>query len=102
MAAHSTISAMGKLDATLIGQLRAGEKLSDQKLETLRAFTKRVVSAKGIVDDSDITDFLAVGYSKAHVLAVLIGVSMKTLANYTNHIAETEVDNAFKPFEWVR
>lgn len=91
---------MAKLDANIIQQLRTGEKLSDKKLEALRTFTKRIVSAKGVVDNSDTTDFLAVGYLKAHVLAVLIGVSMKTLANYTNHIAETDVDDAFKPFVW--
>lgn len=100
MAAHSAISAMGKLDANIIQQLRAGEKLSDKKLEALRTFTKRIVSAKGLVDSSDTAYFFAAGYSKEHVLAVLIGVSLKTLANFTNHITETDVDDAFKPFVW--
>lgn len=101
MAAHTAISAMGKLEASIIQQLREGKKLSDIKLEALRTFTKRVVSAKGLVDDSDVTDFINSGYTKEHALAVIIGVSLKTLANYTNHIARTELDDGFKPFIWA-
>jgi uncharacterized peroxidase-related enzyme len=102
VAAHSAISAMSKLDGNVIQQLRAGEKLQDTKLEALRTFTKCVVSAKGLVDQSDTADFLAVGYTKESVLAVLIGVSLKILANYTNHLANTDLDEAFKAFTWTR
>lgn len=102
MAAHSAISTMSKLDEKIIQQLRAGEALSDKKLEALRTFTKRVVSAKGNVDGSDTQQFLSAGYSKEHILAVLIGVAMKTLSNYVNHIAETEVDEPFKAFSWAK
>ena len=101
MAAHTAISTMIKLEASIIQQLREGEKLSDIKLEALRTFTKRVVSAKGLVDDSDVTDFISAGYTKEHVLAVIIGVSLKTLANYTNHIAMTELDEGFKSYSWA-
>jgi AhpD family alkylhydroperoxidase len=102
MAAHSAMSAMAKLDEKTIQQLRAGETLTDKKLEALRTFTKCMVSAKGITDHSDVQDFLASGYSKEHVLAVIIGITTKTLANYTNHIVETDVDEVFKPFAWSR
>ncbi|PIS11085.1 MAG: carboxymuconolactone decarboxylase [Bdellovibrio sp. CG10_big_fil_rev_8_21_14_0_10_47_8] len=102
MAAHSAISAMSKLDEKIIQQLRAGESLSDSRLEALRAFTKRIVAARGWVDDSDVKQFLGAGYAKEQLLAVIVGVTMKTLSNYVNHISKTEVDEAFKPFVWSR
>jgi len=34
------------------------------------------------------------------VLEVLLGVAMKTLSNYTNHIAETPLDAQLQPFAW--
>jgi AhpD family alkylhydroperoxidase len=98
VAAHSAISAMNKLDKKVIQQLKNGEALENRKLEGLRTFTKRIVSAKGWVDNSDLELFMDYGYSIEHVLAVIIGVSMKTLSNYTNHIAQTEIDEPFKAF----
>lgn len=102
VAAHSAISAMSKLDEKVINNVRSGDTLEDKKLEALRTFTKRIVSAKGKVDASDIKKFLTAGYSKEQVLAVVLGVAMKTLSNYVNHVAQTELDEAFKPFSWTK
>lgn len=102
VAAHSAISAMSKLDEKVINQVRSGDNLEDKKMEALRTFTKRVVSAKGKLDDSDIKQFLAVGYTTEQVLAVILGVAMKTLSNYVNHVAQTELDEAFQPFAWTK
>lgn len=102
MAAHSAISAMSKLDERVIQQVRAGETLADKKLEALKNITKRIVASRGWLDDSDVAQFLAVGYTKENLLADIIGVSMKTLSNYVNHIAKTEIDEPFKSFSWSR
>jgi hypothetical protein len=40
------------------------------------------------------------GYTRAHVLDVVLGVSFKTLSNYTNHLAHTELDKKFQAFAW--
>lgn len=102
VAAHSAISTMAKIDEEVIRQLRNGEELNDQKLEILRTFTKRVVSSKGLPDVSDIKKFLNAGFNQAHILGVILGVTMKTLSNYTNHIAQTQLDDAFKTFQWEK
>lgn len=102
IAAHSAISAMSKLDEVVIGQLRNGETLNDPKLETLRAFTKRVVASRGWPDESDVKSFINAGFNQSHILGVVLGVAMKTLSNYTNHIAQTPLDDAFKNFKWEK
>lgn len=102
VAAHSAISAMSKLDEGVISQLKSGVSLNDQKLEALREFTKRVVSSKGWPDESDIKKFVSAGFNQSHILGVILGVTMKTLSNYTNHIAQTPLDEAFKPFQWEK
>ena len=38
----------------------------------------------------------------AHSMEVLVGVTQKTLSNYTNHLAETPVDPAMKAHAWTR
>ena len=43
-----------------------------------------------------IENFLAAGYSKDQVHEVLIGVALKTMSNYLDHISPTELDPAFQ------
>ncbi|MGZ8908013.1 MAG: hypothetical protein ACXW1U_20100 [Methylobacter sp.] len=45
-------------------------------------------------------NFLAAGYSQAQVLDVVLGVTMKTLSNYTNHLIDTPLDTAFQAEAW--
>jgi len=102
VAAHSAISAMSSIDRKLIDQLRSGERLSDPKLEALRNFTQKVTASKAQLDETDVQNFKGAGYRDEHVLAVLIGVAMKTLSNYANHIGKTPLDDAFAPFAWKK
>jgi len=52
------------------------------------------------VKQSELQQFLDAGYTQAQVLEALVGVSMKTLSNYANHIADTPLDVKFAPFAW--
>jgi len=44
--------------------------------------------------------FLAAGYTKANVLEVILGTGLKVLSNYTNHVADTPLDQAFQAKAW--
>ena len=95
-AAHSGIASMQKVPDEVIKAVVEGQSIDDDKLEALRTFTQRVVSTRGNPEGSDIDAFLEAGYSKRHVLDVIAGVGMKTMSNYTNHIAETPIDKQFQ------
>jgi hypothetical protein len=45
-------------------------------------------------------DFLAAGYQPHHALEVLVGVALKTLSNYTNHLSKPPLDAAFAGRAW--
>lgn len=100
VAAHSTASLKNNLDADVIAALRDDTPIADAKLETLRQFTKQVVAERGWVADTDVQTVLDAGYSHAQVLEVILGVTIKTLSNYVNHIAGTPVDEAFQGQAW--
>lgn len=102
IAAHTTISLMSKLDESIVAKIRAGERIEDNKLEALRKFTSRLTSARGWSDKADIDAFLQAGYSESQALGVILGITMKTLSNYVNHIAQTPIDEAFRPNVWNR
>jgi len=100
MAAHSRIAEMQSVAATVIQALREDYAIEDTKLETLRIFTTAVVKKRGVLDAKDLERFFAAGYTRAHVLEVITGVAMKTISNYTNHIAATPLDDAFASAAW--
>ena len=43
----------------------------------------------------DITRFLAAGYTKPQVMELLLGVALKTISNYLDHISPSPLDAAF-------
>ncbi|MFQ6005303.1 MAG: carboxymuconolactone decarboxylase family protein [Woeseia sp.] len=100
MAAHSVAADMQGVPADVVEAIRNDQQIADNRLEALRNFTTAVVEKRGWVSDDDIAAFVGAGYSKAQVLEVVLGVSFKTISNYTNHIADTPVDDAFATRAW--
>jgi len=94
-AAHTTIAGMQGVPEDVAKAAAEGRQIDDPKLEALRQFATRVVATRGNPSDEDLASFLDAGYERRHVLDVLTGVGMKTMSNYTNHIAETPVDEQF-------
>lgn len=101
VAAHTTISEGQGLDLSVIGAVREDRAITDPKLEALRLFSKKVVIDRGFVSDTDVDTFLAAGYDRSAVLAVILGVALKVISNYTNHVAETPVNDAFQKHAWT-
>lgn len=100
VAAHTTISEGQGLDLAVIDAVREDRAITDPKLEALRIFSKKVVIDRGFVSDTDVDTFLRAGYDRSAVLAVILGVALKVISNYTNHVAETPVNEAFKKHAW--
>ena len=101
MAAHSSGARAAGLDEDALESLREGQHIrNDDRLEALRQFTQRVVAKRGRLEEEDIDVFLAAGYKESNVLDVMLGVTMKTLSNYTNHLADTPLDEKFQDMYW--
>jgi uncharacterized peroxidase-related enzyme len=100
MAAHSKELSEAGFPADEIERVRSAEPLSDDRLEALRLFTHRIVERRGHPTDEHIADFLEAGFERPQVLEVVLGVAMKTLSNYTNHIMDTPLDEPIADFAW--
>ena len=102
VAAHTTVSQMTKVDADIVTALRDGTPLACSKHEALRTFTNTLVNKRGHSNQQDLEAFYSAGYSQKNALAVILGVSMKTLTNYTNNVLSPELDAAFQPNAWEK
>jgi uncharacterized peroxidase-related enzyme len=101
MAAHSTIARhMVQVPGDIVDALRSGRKLADGRLEALRRFATAVVRQRGEVQGRELESFLAAGFGRQQAIEVILGVAMKTLSNYANHLFDTPVDAAFKAEAW--
>ena len=92
VAAHTVIAGMQSV----------AKAISDRKLEALRLFTIALVATRGRLSDAAVENFAAAGSSQQQLLEVVLGVGVKTISNYTNHIAHIPLDGAFSSAAWSR
>ena len=100
--AHTGIANMMGVDAALTEALRTEAPLGDAKLEALRDFTLAMLRQRGLVSEDQLAAFYAAGYGPQQVLEVILGLSQKVMSNYTNHLAQTPVDEPMRAFAWQR
>ena len=97
-AAHATIlKGMLKVDPAIVHAIRSGEPLPDARLDALAQFTREIVTERGYVSESTKSRFLAAGYSATAMMELLVGVALKTISNYLDHLNPTAIDEAFRP-----
>ncbi|PHR92795.1 MAG: alkylhydroperoxidase [Robiginitomaculum sp.] len=98
-AAHSMIAdKVAKFDADTLANVRAGNPVSDPKLQALAVMTSRLFDTRGLITKMDAQNFLSAGYAEEQILEIILAISVKTLSNYANHIFHTDVDAAFKDY----
>lgn len=96
-AAHSTVlKAFLKAPADIVAAAREGKAISDPKFDALVKYTREVVETRGHVSESTVNNFLAAGYTAPQAMEVLIGVALKTISNYLDHMNPVALDDAFK------
>ena len=96
VAAHTTASLMQELPEQAIRAAANGLPIEDEKLEALRLFTHNMVAKRAELDRGELDTFLAAGYTPENALEVVVGISLKTLSNYANHLMRTPMDEPFK------
>jgi alkylhydroperoxidase family enzyme len=100
-AGHTNPSRIAKVEPKTIAAVRENRPLANAKHEALRQFAARVMRQRGAVSESDVAAFRAADNDNRAVLDVLVPAATKFISNYTNHLAETPLDNFMKDTEWT-
>ncbi|MCI2282460.1 carboxymuconolactone decarboxylase family protein [Colwellia sp. MSW7] len=95
---HSAIAAAMKVDQGIVDSLVNNTLLANPKLEALRETTLAMTRERGVISNEQLEKFFAAGYGKQQLLEIILGLSQKVMSNYTNHLADTPVDEPFKKF----
>jgi len=96
--AHAAVAAGMKVDPAISDAVRQKTPLPTEKLEALRTFILAVVRNRGNIAATDVDAFKAAGFAERSIADVMLVLAQKTMSNYLNHIADTPLDDAFKPF----
>lgn len=99
VAGHTKLSiAKLRMPESLVDALRKVEALDDPKLDALARFSVAVIQKKGQVSDDELAAFHAAGYDDQQALEVVLGVSLATLCNYANSLAQTPINPELQPY----
>ncbi|AMW15853.1 carboxymuconolactone decarboxylase family protein [Glaesserella parasuis] len=99
VAGHTAISIKQiKMPDELLQALRKATPIQDNKLDTLARFTLSVINTKGKVGETLLNEFFAVGYTQQNALDVVLGVSLASLCNYANNLADTPINPELQPY----
>ncbi|WP_301099408.1 carboxymuconolactone decarboxylase family protein [Otariodibacter sp.] len=71
---------------------------SDHKLDTLARFTLTVMLQKAKLSEAQLKVFFDAGYTQQNAIDVILGVSLATLCNYVNNIANTPINPELQGF----
>lgn len=92
IAAHSKGARAAGVPDDVIRAVVNRAPLGDARLEALRKIVSQIVERRGWLSDADVTMFLGHGFTKAQLLDVMVGISMKTLSNYINHLTDPPLE----------
>jgi uncharacterized peroxidase-related enzyme len=80
----------------IIRQVLYNEAVQDPKINALVALVKELVNNRGFVTEAARKAFVEAGYQESVILEILIGIAMKTMANYLDHIFPIPIDKAYQ------
>ena len=101
VAGHTKLATLKKLlSEQAIKASRAVDSAAfdDAKLAALSDFTQAVMAKKGAVSDAELQAFLNAGYNQQQAVEVVMGVALATLCNYTNNLAQTDINPELRDY----
>lgn len=103
VAAHTMMAReMVKVPLETVDALRAAQALPQPRLDALATFTRALVRDRGWASDAASGAFFAAGFTRQQAIEVVLGVAMKTLSNYANHLTDTKTNPELSAHAWTK
>ncbi|XAH25772.1 carboxymuconolactone decarboxylase family protein [Xylophilus sp. GW821-FHT01B05] len=99
VAGHTAVALkQGKLSTASVAALQHGQPTGDARLDAVREFAEAVIARRGAVDDAALVAFRLAGFSEQQALEVVLGISLATLCNFANSLAQSPVNPQLQPY----
>jgi len=100
VAFHSTLAVTEGVATADVEAIRRRRAPDDPRLAALSVLTQALIDKRGHLEDTDVKAFKAAGFGADHVLEVITGVAISTMANYAGNLAQPPLDEAFLDQRW--
>lgn len=100
VAAHTMGAQVGGVAPNDIAAIRNGATANDPRDAALVAFVRTVIRDRGLVAENDLQTFLDSGFTQRHALETIVGVTLKILTNYINHMTHTDLNPEISAHVW--
>jgi AhpD family alkylhydroperoxidase len=94
--AHAVAGQQAGLGAQTVETINAGGLPDDDRLRSLVQATRRILGKRGWLSDTDEAEFADLGLERPELYEIITLAGIKTMSNYVNHIAGTEIDEPFQ------
>jgi AhpD family alkylhydroperoxidase len=98
--AHTALARRAGVVEDVVEAIREERPVPDARLAALSTVARQLVERRGWLDEDEVSRFLEAGFDPAQLLEVITALAMKTLSNYTNHLAQTPLDAPFRKTAW--
>jgi AhpD family alkylhydroperoxidase len=100
IAGHTAIALKkAGFSSTDVLALHRGGLLDSQRLNALVAFTTEIIRTKGNTSDTALADFFNAGFTQQNALDVVLGISLATLCNFANVLAQSPINPELQPYQ---
>jgi len=99
VAGHTAIALKkAGLPVAAVVSLQYGGNTGEPRLDAVRVFAEAVIATRGAVDDAALQAFRDADFSDAQALEVVLGISLATLCNFANSLAQSPVNPQLQSF----
>lgn len=95
-AAHGMVAKKAGASTADIEAIKTHQPLEKARDNLLVNAANRILEKKGWLTAEDQKEFEEQGIDRRQILEIIGLIALKTITNYTNHIAHTEIDEVFK------
>jgi uncharacterized peroxidase-related enzyme len=101
VAGHTAVALKkAQLPEAVVNALREGRASGDVRIDAVAALAREVIATRGAVSDAALAAFRAAGFAQANALEVVLGVSLATLCNFANNLAQNELNPQLAAYRW--
>lgn len=89
---HAALGYAAGLSKEDIEAINQGKLPASERLQAVVKATRLILDKQGWLDADDLEQLEARGLTRMHLYEINALISLKTLSNYINHVAQTKVD----------
>lgn len=97
-AAHTRAAKANGIPSSVLNAVRKQKELEDTRWNILVKTAQKLTVTRGNIEIEDLELFYNASFSPENVMEIIVGISLKTIGNYINHVTENTINEVLEPF----